>query len=266
VYNKNNMFFKKGVNMRMVYVFLSMVLTMAMLTACSKGFEVNTGGLPPTGAPAPSDDWLIVDRAVVVVSQNPDGTYTAKILPKIFGLFVSTAYAYTGAAAPQATLNAITYNNPASTVGFTLSQATTAGSYTGDILSFGNFAITGLDDNTLNKCSVSGVDSGAGTAKCTRAAIRVYSATGNLNSSTGVFCNATDNYCVPLTVNSVAVGVGVANAAYAQNLTIASNKNRLRVTDFTTAQANFPVAMDMSNAGSGSYSATLIVEYVLRIP
>ena len=247
---------------------LMMLLSVCMLmTACSDGFKVNTDPLPPVGSPpTPADHYLVVDRAVIQLTQGPDGSYTAKIIKPMFNLLIPTAQAYTGSTAPQATLTAITYNNPASTVGFTLSQATTAGSYTGDILSFGNFAITGLDDNTLNKCSTSGVDSGAGSAKCTQARIRVYTSTGNLGTSTGVFCNSTDGYCVPLTVNSTTVGVGVANAAYVQTLTIASNKNRLRVTDFTSAQANFPVAMDMSNAGSGSYSATLIVEYVLRIP
>lgn len=246
---------------------LTVLLTCFFVTGCTNGFDVNVMPLPPLGTPpTPEDNYLVVDRAIVQVTQV-DGHFAIKsIKPLLFGFLLPSAQAYSGSTPPAATLSAITYNNPATAVGFTLSQATVAGSYTGDVLSFGNFAITGLDDNTLKKCSVSGVDSGAGTNKCTQARIRVYTATGNLGSSTGVFCNAADTYCVPLDVNSIVVGVGSANAAYVQTLTIASNKNRLRVADFTSAQANFPVSMDMSNAGSGTYSATLIVEYVLRIP
>lgn len=240
-----------------------------VFAGCGDGFKVATNPLPPVGSPpTPNDSWLVVDRAVVQVDRLSDGTVTAKLIQKkIIDLILPSAIAYNGGTPPNATLNAITYNNPASAVGFTLSQATTVGSYTGDILGFGTFAITGLDDNQLRKCTTAGNDATAGgNNKCTQAAIRVYSATGNLGGSTGVFCNSSDGYCVPLMVDGLAVGVTSANAAYPQTLTIANNTNRLRANNFTSAKANFPVSMDMSNAGAGTYTATLIVEYVLRIP
>lgn len=243
---------------------IKMILTLAlisMLTACGDGFHVRD--LPPVGAPPTFEDpYLIVDRVQIQIVGDATGTY-ARIQIKRFNimdLILPKAIAYSGAVAPAANLSAITYNNPATTVGFTLNATSlVAGSFSGDILSFGNFSISGLNDNQLKVCPSSGEANG-GNVKCNKAKIRVYSATGDAN---GVFQNTTDGYYIPLLVGGLNVGVGVANAAYVQTYTIAANKNRLRHTDLTAATANFPVTMDFSNGGAGSYSANLIVEYVL---
>ncbi len=244
---------------KVLLVVLVLAAVMALI-GCGNGFRVQD--LPPMANPTPDDPYYIVDRAQVVLEGSVDGGVARVKIKKItpLDLFISTAYAYTGSTAPSATITAISYNNPATTVGFTLNTSgLVAGSFTGNTLSFGNFAISGLDDNNLKVCPAAGEANG-GNVKCNKAKIRVYSATGSVD---GVFHNNTDNYDIPLTVGGTAVGVGVANAAYVQTYVIAANKNRLRVADLTAATANFPVAMDFSNAGVGSYSATLIVEYVL---
>ena len=247
--------------MKKVIWILNIAIALA-LVGCGDGFHA-AENVPPVGAPPTFEDpYLIVDRVHIQIEGSANGTY-ARVKIKRFNLMdliLPQAIAYTGSVAPNATLTAITYNNPATTVGFTLNSAgLVAGSFTGDTLSFGNFAISGLDDNKLKVCPVSGEANG-GTTKCNHAKIRIYSATGDAN---GVFQNTTDSYFIPLLVSGIPVGVGVANAAYVQDYTIASNKNRLRVADLTGATANFPVTMDFSNGGAGSYSASLIVEYVL---
>lgn len=230
------------------------------IVGCSEYKAINEGlreiGSPPTY----EDPYIIVDRAEVLISGSATGFVKVKIRKNLIDLIVPTAIAYNGVIAPSATISAITYNNPATAVGFTLNIASlVAGSFTGDTLSFGTFAISGLDDNKLKVCPASGEANG-GSTKCNKAKIRVYSATGSVD---GVFNNTTDGYYIPMTVGGINVGIGVANAAYVQTYTIAGNKNRLRVADLTGAVANFPVAVDFSNGGAGSYTGTLIVEYVL---
>lgn len=230
------------------------------LVGCGRFETLNSGLTPTYSAPTFDDPYIIVDRVQIDIAGGVNNLSVKVKHVSPFELLFPKAFAYTGAVAPNATLAAISYNNPATTVGFTLNAASlVSGGFTGDILNFGTFAITGLDDNKLKVCPASG-EANNGNVKCNHAKIRVYSATGDAN---GVFQNTTDSYYIPLSVEGLPVGVGVAGAAYLQDYLIAANKNRLRVGDLTAANANFPVTMDFSNGGAGSYSATLIVEYVL---
>lgn len=225
-------------------------------TGCS-GF--NADQLTPVGsAPTFEDPYLIVDRVQVDLEATASGV-VARVKPNIMSLILPNAIAYSGSTPPSATLTGIAYNNPATLVGFSLDlSGLAAGSVTNDLLSYGNLAIAGLDDNNLKVCPSSG-QANSGTQKCNKAKIRLYSTTG---SADGVLRH-TDGYDIPVLVAGLPVGVGVANAAYVQSYTIAANKNRLRASDLTGQTANFPVSIDLSNAGAGSYSATIIVEYVL---
>lgn len=238
------------------------LLLSQLLLNCSNPSPLEN--LPPTGVPTFNDDYIVVDRAAIVLTGTSSGGVTvvkAKIKKlNLFDLLIPKATAYTGSVAPSATISAITYNNPATVVGFTLNTtALVSGGFTGDTLNFGTFAISGLDDNKLKVCPASGEANGS-NVKCNHAKIRIYSATGDAN---GVFQNTTDSYYIPLLVSGLPVGVGVTNAAYVEDYLIAANKNRLRVADLTGQTANFPMTMDFSNGGAGSYTATLIVEYVL---
>lgn len=260
----------------MVYVarFMALLalgsLVLLLFSGCAP-YRALSEGLTEIGSPPSFEDpYLIVDRSQILIEGTVTGTFAnIKIKQKgpkgtkpimIAEMVIPKANAYNGIVAPSATVSAITYNNPATVVGFTLNTASmVAGSFTGDILSFGNFAISGLDDNKLKVCPASGEANG-GSVKCNKAKIRVYSATGDAE---GIFNNTTDGYNIPFLIGGVTVGVGVANAAYVQTYTIASNKNRLRRVDLTAAITNFPVTMDFTNGGAGNYTATIIVEYVL---
>lgn len=234
---------------------------LAVLAACGQ-YNPHYNLYPVGGKPTFEDPYLIIDRAEIVITGSSTGKLSYFKVKKmnIIDLIIPKAMAYTGVIAPSASLSAITYNNPATVVGFTLNIVNlVASGFTGDTLNFGNFAISGLDDNKLKVCPAAGEANG-GSTKCNKAKIRVYSATGDIN---GVFQNTTDGYYIPLSVSNTLVGVGVANAAYVQNYTIANNKNRLRVSDLTGQTSNFPVTMDFTNGGAGNYTANLIVEYVL---
>lgn len=238
-----------------------LLLTMALgMIGCGR---FNADLTPIGSTPTFEDPYLIVDRVQIDVSGEViGGVVRTKIKMRSIDLLfpVQRAWAYTGVVAPSANITSITYNNPATVVGFTLNTAgLVSGAFTGDTLSFGTFAVSGLDDNKLKVCPASG-EANNGNVKCNKAKIRIYSATGTVD---GVFQNTTDGYSIPLLVGGLPVGIGVANAAYVQSYTIASNKNRLRVADLTGQVTNFPVTMDFVNGGAGSYSASLIVEYVL---
>ncbi len=231
--------------MKRLIKILGTLLILQLVSACGKFSPLNNPMLPPIGTVPFEDQYLVVDRSAIVLTGTKDGGVSVQ---------------YVGPVAPNANITAITYNNPATVVGFTLNTTgLVSAGFNGDTLNFGNFVISGLDDNKLKVCPASG-EANNGNVKCNHAKIRIYSATGDVN---GVFQNTTDGYYIPLSVGGLPVGVGVANAAYTQDYTIASNKNRLRVGDLTGQVTNFPMTMDFSNGGAGSYSATLIVEYVL---
>ena len=127
------------------------------------------------------------------------------------------------------------------------------------ILDFGDIALTDVRDNNLRVC---GTD---GKTKCTKAVIRMYT-TGVAGS--GIW-NAAGGYGAPLLAKLTGgtvqtVGLGTANAVTVQSVTIPSNKNNIRFSDFTQTP-NYEIGADFTNAGAGSYSTTLVVEFGLSL-
>jgi hypothetical protein len=125
---------------------------------------------------------------------------------------------------------------------------------TDQILDFGFLQLTDLKDNNLKVCGTNG------NQKCNTALIRMYT-TGVAGA--GLY-NGADGYGAPIEAGQsslVSVGLGSANAAIMQSISIPSNKNVMKLSDFTNPKYN--VKIDFSNAGAGSYSTTLVVEYVL---
>jgi hypothetical protein len=57
------------------------------------------------------------------------------------------------------------------------------------------------------------------------------------------------------------VGLGAANAAVVQKISIAANKHVLHLSDFPSSQ--YQMRTDFTEAGAGSYSTTLVIEYGL---
>ncbi|MGZ3722725.1 MAG: hypothetical protein ACXVA9_07345 [Bdellovibrionales bacterium] len=124
-------------------------------------------------------------------------------------------------------------------------------------LTFGSLLLTNLTDNNLRGCGTNS------HAHCGTAIIRVYT-TGAPGAG---FYNITDGYGMPITATpkggtAMTVGLGAANSVVIQSLTIPNNQNVLRLADFSPAP-EFEIKSDFSNAGAGTYSATIVVEYGL---
>lgn len=231
--------------MKSVFVLLVALLTLA---GCGSDAPQNNGGsaeaLPPVGQPLP-DDSIVRGRAQFQVSASNDTAFN-----KFFKELMPYAYAATGG-------YTVTYTNAAS-VSFTINVAAfAAAGFSGDTLSLGHVDLASLDDNNLKICGV------GGNQKCQKAIIRVYT-TGSVSG----FVNTDDGaYGAPVYAGSLnpltAVGLNSAGAVQVQVVTIAGNKNRLRLSDFSSPQYN--VNADFANAGSGNYSMNFVVEYVLSL-
>lgn len=123
-------------------------------------------------------------------------------------------------------------------------------------LSFGSLSITNLLDNNLNTCGA------AGNQKCNTALLRIY--------TTGVagagLWNIADGYGAPmaatLTGTPLSVGLNPSGAAMMQTFTIPTTKHVLKLTDFSTPP-KYNIHFDFSDAGAGSFTTTIVVEYAL---
>lgn len=221
------------------------ILAFALMQGCGSSQDESGHGpaIPPGVGPGAQDDGSVVRGVAIVTITNTQETQ----LTKLFGLLMPSAYAATGSMV-------VTYVNAAS-VSFTINTAAfLAGSFTGTTLSLGHVDLASLDDNSLKVCNP------GGNTKCTQGIIRVYT-----TGTTAGFVHTVDGYGAPVYTGSLnpstALGLNTAGAVQVQNVAIAGNKNRLRLSDFPTP--DYAVTSDFSNAGSGSYSMTYVVEYAL---
>jgi hypothetical protein len=122
-----------------------------------------------------------------------------------------------------------------------------------DSLDFGILDLTQLRDNNLSVCGVNN------DQKCTRAVIRAY--TTNTNGP-GLW-NDIEGYGAPLSADNNELGLEVGNATILQDISISTNKRVIRSGDFT--DLTYQIITDFSNAGVGSYSTTIIIEYALGL-
>lgn len=195
----------------------------------------------------PNIDGLVVaGRASinVVVGENT----VAKIFKSIQAAFIQMAYAnpisqpVTVVLAPNTTM--------------TMSSANfVTPPLSNEVLSFGFLELTALSTNDLRKCPTNQ------GKKCTKAILRVY--TSGVDGAG--FYNTEDGYGVPLLATGVnpeaEVGLGAENSYIVQQITIPTNKNTIRLSDFSQTLIN--VNGDFSNAGAGTYSTTINVEFAL---
>lgn len=125
-----------------------------------------------------------------------------------------------------------------------------------DLLDFGDLEITKLRDNQLSVCGPGGTD------KCTTASLLVYT-TGTAGD--GLY-NATDGYGLPmysdLTGTPALIGLELVNATVMQQYTIPANRRVVRLANFSPTPL-YNITVDSSNAGVGSYSTTLVIEFAL---
>jgi hypothetical protein len=60
------------------------------------------------------------------------------------------------------------------------------------------------------------------------------------------------------------VGLGAANAAVMQTISIAATKRVVRLSDFSP-MPNYNIKFDFTDAGAGDYSTTIVLEYGLSL-
>lgn len=218
-------------NFLLVAIIFLLLLAIVCMSACGTETENlrNSGNIK----------WVVVTRSTLNVNINPELALTT---------WTTTNNDKTQVV--NATLSP--------TANMTMSNANFAvPTMTSDLLSFGELDITALRDNNLKVC-------GSGNQKCTAAAIRVYT-TGQSGAG---FWNNTDSYSAPLNVGVgssptyVSTGLNSAGAAYVEQITLAGNKNVVNLSDFSPAP-NILVQGDFTNAGSGSYTTTINVEFVV---
>lgn len=129
---------------------------------------------------------------------------------------------------------------------------------TNTVLDFGDLTVNGLSDNNLMVCGTNG------TTQCGTAVLRVYT-TGTAGAG---LWNTAGGYGAPITASlttPLTVGLAVANAAVMETYSIPSTTHVMHLSSFSTAPT-FDVQIDFTNAGAGSYSTTLVVEYALTLP
>lgn len=221
------------------FVFLSAFVTLA---GCARNSNDSSGSPAIPDNPAPVDfaaPFVVKARAVLQVSSEAEAQ----------GLSVGTFA--TNTTVPVTVVMSGSTRVTFDTTGFKIPTLTN------DVLDFGLIKVTDLSDNNLAVCGVSG------TTQCTKAVIRVY--TSGVAGS-GLW-NAAAGYGLPINVNfnstTTAVGLAAANAAIVQTATIAPTTHALRLAAFTPVP-QYNVSIDFTNAGVGTYSTNLVIEYGLQ--
>ncbi|MGE3682875.1 MAG: hypothetical protein AB7G93_14215 [Bdellovibrionales bacterium] len=125
------------------------------------------------------------------------------------------------------------------------------------VLDFGSLGIADLFDNDLKVCGANG------KKKCSLAFIRVYT-TGT--PGPGLY-NLDENYGLPITSRldggiEQTVGLDQNGAAVMQTVPITNKMHVLRLADFSPTPVYF-IKSDFTQAGSGDFSTTLVIEYGL---
>lgn len=121
-------------------------------------------------------------------------------------------------------------------------------------LDFGYLQISSLFDNNLNVCGSNS------NQHCGTGIIRMYT-TGTAGS--GIY-NSIDNFGAPIVAGQTilsSIGLNSSNAAIMQSISIPSAKHVVTLSDF--ANPKYGIKADFTNAGAGSYSTTLVLEYGL---
>ena len=121
------------------------------------------------------------------------------------------------------------------------------------VASFGSLDLTAMLDNSLRVCGATG------NQKCVRALIRTYT-TGQPGAG---MWNTVEGYGLPITSGGSVVGLLAAPAILA-SLDVTA-KRVVHLSDFTsTPTYPSPYAVDFTDAASGLYATTLVLEYVLQ--
>lgn len=210
------------------------VLSVSLLFLASCGQSpspsLQTGPVPPAG----SDAWVVHARATLPISASTGGGGALRATDQNVPVTVTVA------ASTTMTVDSSKFVVPA---------------ISNTMLSFGTLTVSGLSDNNLTVCGT------AGTTQCGNAVLRIYT-TGTAGAG---LWNATGAYGLPITsslTTPLTVGLAVANAAVMQTFAIPATTHVMHLSNFAPTPT-YTIQIDFSNAGTGSYSTTLVVEYAL---
>jgi hypothetical protein len=131
----------------------------------------------------------------------------------------------------------------------------TPGTPSDGVVSFGSLDVTALRDNALRVCGTNG------NQRCTSGVVRIYTS----GTPGGGLWSTVEGYGLPILTGSSPIGLGAASAVDVDTAAIANNQRVLKLSDFTTTPSIvIPISVDFSDAAAGSYSSTLVVEYVVN--
>jgi hypothetical protein len=120
------------------------------------------------------------------------------------------------------------------------------------VASYGTLKVTDLSDNNLRVCGSNG------KSKCLAAAIRIYSTGG------GAGLWNSDEGGLPILTGSATVGYTQSAPTFLKAIAVASNMKVVKLSSFVSGSTlDIPISVDFTDAAAGTYSATLVVEYVL---
>lgn len=225
------------------------LMAASLLSGCGSGVGDNPAAnlrLPPVGVP---DAQGIVVKSRAVTEINTGAPHA--LMRLINGFMLSAFAAQEVISVTNGTDTAMTMDS---------SQWSVPSQISSQMLNFGILAVSDLRDNNTRVC---GAD---GKTKCTKAIIRAYT-TGKPG---GGLWNTADGYGSPVLMAlageaaTATVGLESAGAITLQSISIANNKNVIRETDFTPTPA-YGVNADFTNAGVGTFSGTLVIEYALSL-
>lgn len=202
------------------------VLVFSVLLLASCGSESLLDGLGP-------EQIVVKSRASFEVTTTTGAATSLRAVSQTQPVTV------TNAASANMTLNSTAFVPP------TITNA---------VMNFGNLTISALEDNDLKVCGTSG------NQKCGTALLRVYTT----GAGEGLF-NAADSYGVPLTASlttPLTIGLTAANAAVMQTFSIPPGKRVMHLSDFAVTPI-YNVKADFTEAGAGSFTTTIVVEYAL---
>lgn len=233
----------------MKYILFSLLSLLVL--AC--GSEHPTGKvhkpLNPVGK-VDTTNFVPVSRAIVKISNTEEYAYH-KVMRSCNPIAIAHA---------ATTTTNVTYTS-SGTGQITIDATNLIANEVDDTLELGSFTVTQLKTNKLKICGVGGDE------QCTVAVIRIY--TQDLVGFTGIsgIVNTTDSYGVPVYAGKSNpldnVGLSSSNAAILQSYTIQASDRRISLSDFPTP--TYLLESDFSNAGSGNYEMTLVIELALGI-
>jgi len=221
------------------------------LTGCGKAVnQYQLPALPTVEIPTKIDQAIVRSRVLLQVhaGESPIASWSQKLLN-----FFLHPYSNALAGSADSSVN-ISVTNAAMSTMIVDSSLFAAPPITNAILDFKYLQISALLDNQLDLCGANS------NQHCNTALIRMYT-TGT--AAAGLY-NSVDNYGAPITAGQTtlgSVGLGAANADILQSISLSSDKHVVHLSDFVSPR--YDVQVDFTNAGAGSYSTTLVVEYAL---